>query len=631
MYNVLMPRYPTIITIMLALTCLRTEGAAAPPQREASERPAAASSPGNPSWKKISNYRGWKITSLSLTGLDESTAKTMEKSLETGTDDAVLYERTLRRDISRIRLFLSRRGWPYSSVTPSVVPGEEAKEVSLTLDIDPGPPVVVESVKTTGMPESLAEEAAARMKTVAGAVFTDDALAGDEETIVAILMREGYARAGVTSGVRMIDSTRVVVEYEVSPGEIYYFDRFSVSGASEDLDELALASLNIRRGERFSPKTMREARDNLSALQLFGRIRISLVDTAPDSLEMVVELSERKYRSVELAGGYWSDDGFSGRVRWRNANLFRKGRGSSLELSYTQYKQSGMWMAWWPALLKPKLIGTLRVVYDNISEDSYDKTAPGAGITFAYSHTRRTKSLLGYMVEWAKYDIYTTDRDEFEDPNGPVGFFLYRFVRDGTDDRLNPTRGTYSWLRLEYGPSGGISNSDYLYAEFSGSLLIPVARKTGLALNLRLGSAVPLGSSTTLLPDKRLYAGGSISHRGFQRRKLGPLDENGLPLGGELMTTGFIEFRFPLFWKLRGAAFMDVGQVWRKPGDFSLCARSACNPAATYAPTGIPQSLTAASLSHMMMFDWERQTSRGVSDVHHVPLYELRRKAGDQG
>ena len=37
-----------------------------------------------------------------------------------------------------------------------------------------------------------------------------------------------------------------------------------------------------------------------------------------------------------------------------------------------------------------------------------------------------------------------------------------------------------------------------------------------------------------------------------------------------MMMTGFVEFRFPLFWKLNGAIFADAGQVWRTRDDFTL-------------------------------------------------------------
>jgi outer membrane protein insertion porin family len=179
------------------------------------------------------------------------------------------------------------------------------------------------------------------------------------------------------------------------------------------------------------------------------------------------------------------------------------------------------------------------------------------------------KSSLGFVVEQASYDIKTGEREYFEDLNGLLGFFFYRFIRDGTDDRIDPAKGLFTSLKVEYGPKGGASNSDYFSAELDNTLHIPVKGGTRIALNLHLGSATPLGPSIVLLPDKRFYAGGSSSHRGFRRRKLGPLDENGLPLGGELMMTSFAELRFPLVWKLNGALFVDAGQVWRKRSDFT--------------------------------------------------------------
>jgi outer membrane protein insertion porin family len=520
-------------------------------------------------WKDISNYRGWKIGTLLVTGLEQGKADNLKSGLELGEEDAVLYERILLRDVERIRLFLALRGYPYSRVSAAVSPLDKKREIDLALDIDSGPPVVIEEMEIIGLPEEFRDSILERMNSTRGAIFTEEALADDEATLLETLMDAGHARATSGFNVEMIDTVSVRIIFELFPGAVYYFDRFSASGANEDLNDLALIALNIRRGERFRPKTVTDARDNLSNLQLFRQIRISLEDTAPDSLEMVVELSERKHRVLELAGGYWSDDGLSARIRWRHANLFKKGRGSSFELSYTQYKQSGRWVSWWPALFKARLLGTLRIGYDNLDEESFEKTSPGIGIGISYAHTRTMKSSIGYVIEWASYKIKTTEKEYFEDPEGPIGFFFYRIIRDGTDDRINPTRGIYSWLRLEYGPEGGISNSNYFISELSSTAHIPLSSRTGFAANLHLGWGTPITPSTILLPDKRFYAGGSITHRGFERRKLGPLDENGLPLGGEVMATAFVEFRFPFFWKFNGAAFVDAGQVWRTRGDFT--------------------------------------------------------------
>jgi outer membrane protein insertion porin family len=87
-------------------------------------------------------------------------------------------------------------------------------------------------------------------------------------------------------------------------------------------------------------------------------------------------------------------------------------------------------------------------------------------------------------------------------------------------------------------------------------------RNTVLAARLTGGVAEPRGSSASLLPSKRFYAGGASSMRGFQRRKLGPLDEDGAPLGGDAKVEGSVELRFPVYRRLRGAGFVDAGQVW---------------------------------------------------------------------
>ena len=324
-------------------------------------------------WETISNYRGWKVKSLTLTSPDKTHIKELEKGLELEEKDIALYERSLTRDVGRIRLFYALRGYPYSTVTSSVSVREDKREVSLTLDVDPGPPVKVSDVEITGLPEHFRKAVDEKIMTRAGTVFSDNTTLEDEMTILEILSEAGHARAAAVSFVEMTDTMTVRVRFDVEPGSVYYFDSFRVSGASEDLNELALIAINIDRGERFKPKTVTDARENLSNLQLFRQIRISLEDTAPDSLAMVVELSERQHRIIEFAGGYWSDDGFSARIRWRHANLFKRGRGSSIELSYTQYKRTGRWMSWWPALFKARMVGTLRIGIEDISEDSFDK------------------------------------------------------------------------------------------------------------------------------------------------------------------------------------------------------------------------------------------------------------------
>ena len=64
---------------------------------------------------------------------------------------------------------------------------------------------------------------------------------------------------------------------------------------------------------------------------------------------------------------------------------------------------------------------------------------------------------------------------------------------------------------------------------------------------------------------KRLFLGGTNTVRGYGFQKLGPLDPNGKPLGGQTSLLGNLELRYPIYKKLSGVAFLDAGHVNRDP------------------------------------------------------------------
>ena len=101
-----------------------------------------------------------------------------------------------------------------------------------------------------------------------------------------------------------------------------------------------------------------------------------------------------------------------------------------------------------------------------------------------------------------------------------------------------------------------------LKAVLEGRTYLPV-RDCVLALRLRLGTLEPFGGSeqTDVPLVSRFYSGGSTSVRGFAFQKLGPLDEDGDPLGGLSLAEGSAELRFPIWRRLSGVVFVDAGRV----------------------------------------------------------------------
>ncbi len=68
----------------------------------------------------------------------------------------------------------------------------------------------------------------------------------------------------------------------------------------------------------------------------------------------------------------------------------------------------------------------------------------------------------------------------------------------------------------------------------------------------------------------RLRTGGEFSVRGYPRDSLGPLNDEGVAIGGELLFVMNQEVHFPIWKNLRGLGFFDAGNVWVRPSDFEL-------------------------------------------------------------
>ena len=139
-----------------------------------------------------------------------------------------------------------------------------------------------------------------------------------------------------------------------------------------------------------------------------------------------------------------------------------------------------------------------------------------------------------------------------------------RWERNAGNHPIVPTEGTYTFVDLEWAPDEPLNDYHFISVSPTGIIYLPLSKSHEwvLATRLTVGLANPLGKTIDLLPNKRFYSGGATSMRGFKRRKLGPLDSNEAPLGGEAKLEGAAELRFPLFSIFRGTWFIDTGQVW---------------------------------------------------------------------
>jgi outer membrane protein insertion porin family len=86
---------------------------------------------------------------------------------------------------------------------------------------------------------------------------------------------------------------------------------------------------------------------------------------------------------------------------------------------------------------------------------------------------------------------------------------------------------------------------------------------------VRVGWADPFSDTKKVPIYERFFVGGANTVRGYEERKVGPVDSaTSDPLGGESMFVANIEYTYPLIDFLKLATFFDAGNAWSKNSDF---------------------------------------------------------------
>lgn len=115
----------------------------------------------------------------------------------------------------------------------------------------------------------------------------------------------------------------------------------------------------------------------------------------------------------------------------------------------------------------------------------------------------------------------------------------------------------------------GIAYAQYLKGEADYTQLFGLGAKSNLAVHARFGIAYPYGNSTILPFEKRFFAGGNNSVRGWSVRSLGPggyVGKDGridfINQTGDIKLEFSTELRSQLFWRFQSALFVDAGNIW---------------------------------------------------------------------
>ena len=408
----------------------------------------------------------------------------------------------------------------------------------------------------------------------------------ERERLLAALRQQGYALAKVDEPVALLreqDNT-LDIAYPVTTGPMVDLGPITIRGLQRMNERFVRQRLAIAPGERFDPAAIEAARQDLASLGVFANVRTELganPDAPPlggvERLPLLIDVTERPLHTVRLSGGYSTDLGAQVAASWEHHNLF--GNAESLLLSasvnhggtatrapgyglksvltlpdpFSRFTGPGFWRA-----RDRSLILGMGAISQSL--EAYDIRAVSADIRLEQRLSTRWKLGIGLGFTQSHIVQQGIGRDY------TLLALPLEAKYDSTDNLLNPTQGIRAAATITPTTSLAKPAANFTLLELSASTYLDVGALWGkqgrsvLAVRGLLGEAVG-ATQFQLPPDRRFYAGGSATVRGYKYQSIGPQFANRNPQGGTSVAAGGAEFR-QRFGETYGAvAFIDAGQV----------------------------------------------------------------------
>ena len=532
-----------------------------------------------------------KIKRIKVTGNDSYPDKKILRVINTRADSlftsGFLKEETLEEDMERIRSFYEKEGFIDAKADYAIETEREGRLI-VNINIEEGLRYYVGDIMVGGNSVFSESQILDAMKEIkVGKVFSRDRLQLDMADIRTKYFDEGYIFANVKESTSLNpDTGKVEILLNVYEGDLAYVRKINIQGNTRTRDIVIRRELRIKPGERFDGEKLRRSKERLRNLRYFEDINYDVEDTDEKSeKDLVVQVKETKTGSFSFGGGYSTVDQVVGFVEIEQKNfdftnwptftgggqnlLIHAEAGSlrnNVRLSFTE-----PWIFDHPVSGGFDLYRTKRLRERDVGY-GYDEERIGANIRFGKQFTEYISGGTSYRIEETEIDNLDTGASadlQREVGKNTLSIITFNLTRDTRDSVFSPTKGWY--LSGTTDVAGGFlgGDKDFYRLQMKTTYNIPLKFGSVLEFRLRTGIVNAFNDSEYVPIFERFFAGGAYTIRGYNERKVGPLDSvTEDPIGGEGLVVGNIEYIIPIIDIIKLAAFFDTGNVWSRVEDF---------------------------------------------------------------
>ncbi|MCQ2165510.1 MAG: BamA/TamA family outer membrane protein [Bacteroidales bacterium] len=436
--------------------------------------------------------------------------------------------------------------------------------------------------------------------------FEADTLSGPDSVILEMKVNE-YTRNESPSSAQMLRKSMIS-------------DVTLSHSASLPFNDRILRDLNtVKPGTMYDESEINNTYRRLSALKVFNSVGVELTQTDTNRVRCDINLSESRIQGFkgELEASTNSSGlmGVSPQLTYHHKNIFHGGEWLNLSfLGNFQFKlndnTSSSEVGASAGLSLPRFLGLpySRFKGPNIPrteikasysyQDRPEYTRSMISTSYGYSGSMRSGNLSYQLfpLQVSIVRLFDLDpefyRDLMRNPfmrysyqnhfDAGVGGILYyassnaqgsKYARGLVDLSGNALSLLKKYMKTSESGEGliwGAPFTQYVKGEINvgRTWSLGLEGSHSIATRFIAGAGYAYGNSTAVPFEKQFYCGGANSMRGWQARALGPgrcADSHSFSIPsqtGDVKLETNLEYRFNIFWKLGGALFTDVGNVW---------------------------------------------------------------------
>ncbi|MBL8385631.1 MAG: outer membrane protein assembly factor BamA [Burkholderiales bacterium] len=494
------------------------------------------------------------------------------------TKDDQYSKQKLTADIEALRSFYLNRGYlefAVESTQVSITP--DKKDIYITIGIREGRKFTVSEVKLAG--ELVVPEAQLRalLEFKPGDVFNGERLTASTKKIQDRLGNEGYAFANANAAPE-IDRDKQTVAFTIfiDPGRRVYVRRVNIAGNTRTRDEVVRRELRQLEGSYYDGEKINESKKRLDRLDYFKETSIETPAVAgtPDQVDVNIKVEEKPTGQLLLGAGFSSSEKLVLSTSIAQANIFGSGNYVAASISTGRTNKIYSLSHNNPYFTVDGISRGFDLYHRdfnaaNVNLGDYQTRSTGAGVRFGYPYTAKDTFIFGLAIDATNYSLGVLAPTRLLSYVTTYGSNVRTlpasaaWIRDTRDSAVYTRSGRLQNAGMELGLPGG--NVQYWRMNYVDRWYYPIGKLYTLYLRGDVGIA--RGIDKPLPFNKRYYAGGIGSVRGYDINSLGPRDTDESILGGERRLTGTIEFLFPFPGlskdrSVRLAAFVDGGRVY---------------------------------------------------------------------